>query len=171
MKDQRYFLIFVILLVIQMILDNYVNLSQYLFLTMLPAIIMCIPMRHGLSFSLLVAFIAGVAVDFFGGGVLGMTSAALLPVALLRNPIFRLCFDSETVSRIDEISIKKMGFFRLLICAALELTVFLVLYIWIDGAGTRTLGFNLLRFLLSFAVGILLSAVTIKLFSAQADRR
>lgn len=170
MKDKHYFLLFVILIVIQMFLDSFLNLSHYLSISLLPAMIMCIPLRSGTSFTLLVAFVCGFAVDFFEGGVLGLTSVALLPVALLRGYIFRLCFDFETISRTEEISVRKMGLPRLLVSISMGLAIFLLIYIWIDGAGTRTFGFNLSRFFLSYVADILLATVTLYLFSAQADR-
>lgn len=171
MRDSEYFLTFSILLAIQILLGNFLNLPQYIAMSILPAMILCLPTRHGTTFALLTAFVAGFLADFLGYGILGLTTISLLPVALLRKPILKLCFESEIVSKMEEISIKRMGLGKLLLCATIGIALYLAIFVWIDSAGTRSLSFNLLRFFISLVADIILSALTIAIFSSVADKR
>lgn len=171
MRDSRFFLMFSLLLVIQVLLTSFLNFSQVLTFSLIPAMILCIPIQYTTIPVMLIAFASGFLVDFMSGSPLGLTIASVLPVALLRKPLYLLCFDSSSVSRMEDLSIQRVGFMRILICCMLGTLVSLVIYVWIDGAGTRSFLFNLMRFLVSFGVNTILSAAVILALSSQSDKR
>lgn len=171
MRNGKFYLIYVILLVAQIVLSGLLDFTQLFTPALLPAMILCVPLAVGTPVTLVIAFVSGFLVDFFSGGVLGLTCTALLPAALMKNIFLRICFDNDTYSRMNDLSVKKLGLGRILSCAFMMTALFMVIYVWIDGAGTRPFLFNLGRFLVSSAANVLLSIVVVDLLLAQNERR
>lgn len=149
---QRYIFTYLVLLVIQIVFCALLNLSQYVVLCILPVMIMSLPITYGTPRVLIIAFLSGLAVDFFTNGVLGLTACALLPVAFCRNSLIRLVFGTELLSRQEDISIHKQGPAKVLLAILLATALFFLIYIPVDCAGTRPAGFMALRMLLSIAL-------------------
>lgn len=160
-----------ILLIAQTIIWNYFNLSQFVLLTFLPAMILCLPVRIGTVRALLLSFLMGFAVDFFASGVLGLTCAALLPVALCRRFIITIVYGEEMFARGENISFRRQGPFKMNLAVVIATAIFLIVYIWIDGAGMRPFWFNLVRFLSSLAVSSLCSLFIASLLTEDNNAR
>lgn len=67
-------LTYILLTVGQMILSNYFHFTPYVMLTILPAMVLCIPTKTGTVKAMLIAFVTGLAVDFFAEGTLGINA-------------------------------------------------------------------------------------------------
>lgn len=171
MRYGKFFLIYVILLAAQIILSGLLDFTQLFTPALLPAMILCLPLGFGAPATLLIAFASGFIVDFFSGGILGLTCTALLPVALLKDIFLRICFDNDTYARMNDLSVKRLGLGRILLCALMMIALFLLIYVWIDGAGTRPFMFNFGRFVISAFVNLLLSIVVVDLLLTQNERR
>lgn len=150
-----------LLLAAQILVWNYFNLSQFVLLTFLPVMILCLPVKVKTIPALLIAFAVGMAVDFFSSGILGMTCAALLPVAFCRRTIITLVYGEEVFSRGENISSRRQGPFKMTLGITMATALFMLVYIWIDGAGIRPFWFNLVRFFCS-----LIASVAVSLFVA-----
>ena len=142
MRTNRNFTLIYILLVIgQILICNFINTGPYLMLSVLPALILCLP--PGIPVSLL-----------------------MLTVAFVRNTLARLLFGKEHSERSESFSIRKNGLSKvsaaILVCQAL----FLAIYIIIDGAGVRTIVFNLLKFAISLPCGYLLSLPVVNMLTS-----
>lgn len=148
MRIDKHYIIFFSLLLFQIILSSAVNLSNYLVLSVLPLMIMTLPKEFSAPAAMLSAFFAGFIADFFTDGTLGLTICALLPVALLRLYLLEF-FDEEKLPD------NKDSFLPLL---AANL-VFMVVFVWVDAAGTRPFIFNFLRTLLSVPINTLIGYV------------
>ena len=146
---RSFLLVYIILMAVQMLLSDFVRISPYVTLTILPVMVLCIPVRTSPSLTMIIAFLTGLAVDFFSDGVLGLNSLALVPVAALRNPVIRLVMGNEILEKKEAFSVAKSGFGKISTAILMVQAVFLVIYILADGAGTRTIVFNALRFSLS----------------------
>lgn len=169
MKTERYFLTFFILTVVQILVCNYLNLSSYITLSFLPLLVLCIPIRFSTILSMLVAFVAGLAVDIFSEGVIGLNALALVPVAALRIPIISAVFGTGLLARKEDLSVEKHGLFKFSTAIFIAQSIFLILYIWVDGAGMRTFSFNLLKFLCSLGAGFVVSVFI--LFSVSSNEK
>ena len=163
MRDSSFTLKFILLALAQVLIWNYCNFSQYLMLALLPAIILFLPTRQDTLITMLIAFATGFAADFLADGMLGLTSLSLVPVAFARKGIVRLIFGSEVLSREENISLQKHGIGNVIGSVMLSTALFLAIYIWADGAGTRPLWFNLVKFgaslIMSGTVSVLLAAI------------
>lgn len=167
MRTNRNFTLIYILLVIgQILICNFINTGPYLMLSVLPALILCLPPGIPVSLLMLMAAISGLAVDWLSEGITGLNMAALVPVAFVRNTLARLLFGKEHSERSESFSIRKNGLSKvsaaILVCQAL----FLAIYIIIDGAGVRTIVFNLLKFAISLPCGYLLSLPVVNILTS-----
>ena len=59
---------YVLMTVAQMILSNYCHFTPYVMLTILPAMILCLPTKVNTLEAMLIAFATGLAVDWLAEG-------------------------------------------------------------------------------------------------------
>ncbi len=160
MKTPQHFgLYYFLMAVVQIIICNFFHLSPYITLTILPVMVMSIPLNVGTVPAMLLAFVTGLAVDMFGEGLLGINTLALVPVAILRKPLIRMVFGEEVIEREETISIRKYGPIKMSIAILVVHTLFLVIYTAADGAGTRPFWFNAARVAASLVPGYVLSLI------------
>ncbi len=144
--NQNFGILFILLLLCQIALCNFSPVGPYIMLTMLPAMILCIPLTVNTLTCLFIAFASGLAVDWLSEGLIGINAAALLPVAMARKGIIRLFFGEDLIARNESVSFNKFGTAKVSAALILSSIIFLALYIMLDGAGTRPLWFSLAHF-------------------------
>lgn len=149
MNNSRFLLIYLILTVAQILINSLLGISQYLLISLLPMLMLCLPVKTGNLTAMFIAFATGLVVDFFSSGLLGMTCFALVPTALCRKLVISLIFGSEVFSRGENITLRRQGVPKFALAILLMTALYFLLYVPIDSAGTRTLGFNALRFVIS----------------------
>ena len=170
MRKTGYYFVFFLLVVVQMLICNYLNLSPYLTLTILPVLILCVPLRLPTFWTLLLAFATGGAVDLLSEGILGLNVLALVPVAYVRKEIIRVIFGGDLFARKEDFSVKKNGFGAVTLAVFIVQALFLLIYIWADGAGTRPFSFNAIRFGVSLAAGVLVSLLIIDILAPDTRK-
>lgn len=168
--NQNFTLLFALMLVCQIFLCNFANLGPMVFLSMLPAMILCIPTSVGTAACLIAAFASGLTVDWLSEGLLGLNAAALLPVAAARKWFIRIFLGEDLLARNDSFSIRKNGIGKVSFALLASLILFLAVYIFLDGAGTRPFWFGLTRFLVSLMCNWLLGLIVIKVLTTD-DRK
>ncbi len=152
MNRKDFTITYIALLIAQIFICNYLNLSQFITLNVLPLMILMLPISCSTVSAMIMAFVTGLTLDLLSDGVAGLNAFALVPAALCREGIIRIVFGNEVFARKENISSGKHGPGKMLLASLLIQAVFLVVYIWADGAGTRPLWHNALRFLLSLIV-------------------
>jgi hypothetical protein len=157
MKKADFYLVYALLTVVQMVICNYFHLTAYVMLSILPVMVLCIPTRVSTIGAMLIAFVTGLAVDLLSEGLLGLNALALVPVALARKGVVSLIFGEDLFVRHEDFSIRKHGLGKVAMAIFLVQALFLLVYIWADGAGTRPFWFNAARFGASLAAGIAVS--------------
>ena len=162
---------YILLFLAQAALWNYGNFSQYLLLVFLPAMLLCLPISRSPVHSMVVAFVTGLLLDFLVTGQLGLTSLALVPVALLRRPVIRLVFGSELFARGEDLSFHRQGWQKFVLCVLMLTAVFLLVFLWADGAGTRPLWFNALKFGVSLVASTALGVFVAYLMLEESGER
>ena len=153
MRKTGFYFVFFLLTAVQLLICNYLNLSAWLTLSILPVMILCVPLRLPTFWTMLLAFAAGTVVDLLSEGLLGLNALALVPVAFVRKELIHLIFGGELFARKEDFSIRKNGFGKVALAIFLAQALFLAIYIWADGAGTRSFAFNALRFGISLVAG------------------
>ncbi len=168
MRQSRPFLTFAILTVIQMMICNYINITPYVTISILPVAILCLPIQKRTIGIMIPAFLAGLVVDYLSDGILGLNALALVPVAFFRNIIISVVFGPGLFARKEDMSIYKHGLLKISSASILALSIFLIIYIAADGAGTRPFTFNLLRFGCSIVASYLISFPVVLIFSNKS---
>lgn len=147
MKNGNNFkLLYCLLLICQIVLCNFSPLGPYITLSLLPAMIFCIPMSVSTAVCMIIAFGSGLAVDWLSEGLIGINAASLVPVALARKSIVRIFFGEDLITRGDSFSVNKYGTAKVSAALMSSIAVFLLFYVILDGAGTRPMWFNLAYF-------------------------
>ncbi len=166
----NFILLYVLLTIAQLIFCNYLNMSQFVIFTLLPGLILCMPLGVNTIFCMLIAFVTGLTVDWLGDGLIGLNALALVPVALLRKPLVSSIFGHDMVERQGSFSIYKNGLFDCAGATVIVTCLFLLVYIIADGAGTRPFWFNLVRFLCSGIVSSILCLIVLNVFNPRERR-
>ena len=167
MKQGRYILLFFVLTVAQILLCNYFSLSRIVLISVLPVLILMLPRSMSSIPAMLIAFACGFAVDFLSTGMLGITSLALVPVALVRRPVLQMVLAEEQVSRDDELSLSRFGVLKMVLAILISCAIFLLVYIWADSAGTVGFWPAVGRFFLSLLVDTLLCVLVARLIRPE----
>ncbi|MBR5396380.1 MAG: hypothetical protein IK145_00820 [Bacteroidales bacterium] len=166
----RFVLTYVLLVIAQMLLCNYFHFTPYIMLTILPIMVFCIPTRVSVFWTLIIAFVTGLAVDYFAEGIIGLNAAALLPVAILRRTLIEAIFGPEPFEQEENITVKKYGLAKVSLAIFIITAIFLLIYNIADCAGTRPFIFILAKVCLSLLASYILSLLAINLLSYD-DRR
>lgn len=149
---QNFKILYFLLVICQVVLCNYANLGPYLMLSILPAMVMCIPLSVSTIGCMLIAFASGLAVDWLSEGLIGINAASLIPVAFARKTFIRIFLGEDIINRTDSFSIRKNGFGKISIVMIAAGIIFFTIYITLDGAGTRPFWFSATRFFISLLV-------------------
>ena len=165
MRKSGFWAAYALLLVLQLLLSNYFLFTPYIMLTILPVMVLCIPIRVGTVGAMLIAAASGFVIDLLAEGVLGLNAIALIPVAYARNSIIRLIFGGELFARQEDFSVRRSGFAKVSLAVLLAQMLFLLVYVWVDAAGTRPLWFLAARFGASLGAGFLLSLLTLEVLA------
>ena len=170
MKRNDFWKAYILLLIAQLIISNYFRFTPFVMLSILPVMILSVPIRVNRFALLLVAFASGLLVDWLSEGVLGLNALALVPVAYARNSVLRVVFGNELLARKENYTVKSNGLASVTMAIVMVQALFLILYIWMDSAGTRTFLFNFGRFLASLVVGVLVSLLTLNVLATETRR-
>jgi len=157
--NQHFGTLYFLLVIGQVILCNYAQLGPYIILSMLPAMIFCIPTAVSTISCMFIAFASGLAVDWLSEGIIGLNAAAALPAAFLRRGMIRIFLGEDLITRGDRFSFKKNGVGKISVALILNTAIFLTVYIFLDGAGTRPVWFNMTRLGVSLALNFLLGLI------------
>lgn len=167
---QNFFLYYILLTVAQVLICEWLNLSAYVTLSILPALVLCIPTKFSSTISLFIAFATAFAVDFMAEGVMGLNMLALVPVAAAREPVIRFIFGDELLVREDGFSVKKYGIGKVIFATVIVQALFLAFFVFADGSSTRPFLFNIIRFFASLVAGSAVSVFVVDLLTSE-DRR
>ena len=170
MKNQFFGILYFLMVIGQMIICNYFQFTPYIVMTILPAMVLCMPLTIRTPMCMIIAFAPGLAVDWLSEGLIGLNAASLLPVALARNGIIRLFFGEDLINRSDSFSFNKYGTGKISAALLTSLTIFLAFYIILDGAGTRPSLVNLSYFGASLVCNWILSLLVTKILTPD-DRK
>lgn len=170
MKTQNFGLLYFLMVLGQMVLCNFADFGPYVMLTMLPAMMICVPLTISTPLCMLLAFVTGISVDWLAEGVIGLNAAALVPVAAMRKPLIRFFLGEDLITRSDSFSFRKNGIGKISFILLVSLLLFMVVYIYLDGAGTRPMWFNLTRLGVSLPCNYVLALIVTNILTVD-DRK
>ena len=157
MKNQFFGILYFLMVIGQMIICNYFQFTPYIVMTILPAMVLCMPLTIRTPMCMIIAFASGLAVDWLAEGLIGINAASLVPVALARKSIIRIFLGEDLINRSEMFTFRKNGAVKISAAILTLYAIYLGIYIFLDGAGTRPLWFDLTRFGASLATNWLLA--------------
>jgi len=170
MRKSDFWIVYLVMLAAQLLLSNYIKITPFVMVSVLPVMVLCIPTRVGPAFTMGIAFLSALVVDLFSEGVLGLNCFALVAVAGLRNPVIRLIFGGDLFARKEDFSVRRNSFGKVALAIFIVQLVFVVLYVWVDGAATRPAWFDLARIGASTLAGFLLSLLCVPVLAPEIRR-
>ncbi len=171
MNGWRFAIVFLLLTVAQCVVGAGVFLSPYVMLSILPLLILAVPVRRGTISLMFIAFATGFAVDFFTDGALGLSSAALLCVVLVKKPVIDFLGSEDAVTRKDFSPMVRFTSLQCAMCLATASLIYFCIYVWLDGAAMRPLWFNLARIGGSTVASTVLGLIVWKFIFFNSDQR
>ena len=165
--SQNFTIIYILLAVAQMVICNYFRISPYIYVTILPAMVLCIPLKTGTPAAMLAAFGTGISVDLLAEGVLGLNTLALVPVALIRFPVLKMLMGTEMQEKNYRLTMRSAGIWKMLMAAVICNALFLAVYVIADGAGARPFWFNAIRFGASLVCDSILALLVIHVLNPE----
>lgn len=100
---QNYIMMFLLIVGVQLLICNYLHISTFLTLSILPCAILLMPTRYSPVVAMILAFVSGLAVDTLAEGVTGLNALALVPVAGARRWICGFIFGKELTSTGEDV--------------------------------------------------------------------
>lgn len=170
MKTQNFGLLYFLMVLGQMVLCNFADFSPFVMLTMLPAMVICVPLSVSTPACMLLAFATGLSVDWLSEGIIGINAASLVPVALMRKPLIRFFLGEDIITRSDSFSFRKNGLSKISFILIISTLIFLSIYVFLDGAGTRPAWFNMTRTGASLGCDLILALIVTGILTTD-DRR
>lgn len=136
----------IILIISQLLIDQYVNLGQYITIAIFPIIILSLPIKTNTPKLLFISFILGFIIDILSNNIIGISSAALVFASLFRNSILSLIlpeYNSESLKN------PLSGNSKYIISSLLYILIFYALYssayVLIEGMGVTSILDNIIR--------------------------
>lgn len=170
MKRNEFWKAYILLLIAQLIISNYFHFTPFVMLSILPVMILSVPIRVNRFSLLFLAFGSGLLVDWLSEGLLGLNALALVPVAYARDSVLRMVFGNELIARKEDFTVTSNGLASVTMAIVMVQTLFLIIYIWVDSAGSRALLFNFGRFMASLVAGVLVSLLTLNVLATETRR-
>lgn len=170
MNNKRFDVLFCVLLILQLFLTKYCQAGPFVCISLLPAMVFCIPTsRYGWQV-MLTAFISGVLVDIFADGPVGLNASALIPVGVLQKLLISKIIDDDIVERHYSFSFYENGFPKISTALLIEYGVFFSFYVLLDSAGTRSPGFNLLHIVCSTFVSLIFGLCVVNVLCPHSKK-
>ncbi len=157
-SNLRYILFCLLIFVCQVLINNYLNLGVYVYVFLIPYIILFLPYKVKTINLMLLAFLLGLGVDIFGNGVLGLNTAALTALAFCRNFFLSRIVNEKNVDKNYAPTSYELGFGHYVAYISLSLLVFFLFYVPLDNMSLTPLLFNTLRIVIGCIVNTLLIA-------------
>lgn len=170
MNNSRFILVYFLMLVLQLILTKCCQIGPFLYISLLPAMIFCMPTTRRTSFVMLIAFLSGLLVDALADGPLGLNALALIPCAFIQKPLVGFFIDKDVVERGYSFSFHQFGYIKVGLALIIEVFLFFTLYVLFDGAGERSAGFNAAKIFVSSLISFIFCMVATGVLSPRQKR-
>ena len=141
---------FVLLFLLQLVLSDYVHLGPWVCLSIIPLLILCIPLSRSPHAVLLIAFALGLGLDILSDGVPGLNAFAAVLAAAPRKFFYRILVNADRQDKTEVPKIREVGLMKYLKYLGVIMAIYLAAYILVDCVSFRPPVFLLGRFLISW---------------------
>jgi len=157
MKNYRNFFFLFLVFLLQLILSDYVHLGPWLYVCLVPFLVLNIPLSRPPHVVMLIAFGIGILLDVLSDGAPGLNAFAAVMAAAPRRFFYRSLVNGDRQDKTEIVRIQEVGMLKYLKCLAALTAVYMAAYILLDCVSFRPLSFILVKFIASTAVCIAIS--------------
>jgi rod shape-determining protein MreD len=162
----RQIIIYAVVILIQVIMNNYVNLGPMVYICLVPLLVIYLPLDQKNYLTLFIAFGLGLLIDILSDGVLGLNAGAATLVALVYKPLFYPIFQKNNYSKKYILPIRESGLWHHVLYLLIILAIYFLFYIAFDGLAKTTLLVSLIRYLVNILVNLAIAlAIDLTLFN------
>ena len=165
----KYLLAVMAIVVIQLMLDEFINLSTILHLSIAPLIIITLPYTTPFILNMLAAFGLGLIMDFSAEGVLGLNASALVALAFAKPYLLRLFVMKGPLLEMPLVSRRYIRRSSDLYLLLLLYACFFIFYVTIDSLGFFNIGRCLIRIVVYTVVNALFALFVESVTSSQLN--
>jgi hypothetical protein len=155
----RQIIIYAVVILLQIIINNYVYLGPMVYICLIPLLVMYLPLDQKPYISLIIAFGLGLIIDILSDGVLGLNAGAATLLALVYKPLFYPVFQKNNYSKKFIPAIRESNIWHHVLYLLIIIAIYFLFYIAFDGLATTTLIVSLARYLVNVAVNLVLAVV------------
>jgi len=167
MERSQSIIVFVLILLIQVILNDSVTFGIYIYLAPICFTVLSRYVGTSSLNMLLTAFGTGVLVDLFSNGVPGLNAAALTAMAAVRKPLLKQLTVMQGGEGYRYPSVWNMGAGKYYLFSAVCCAVFFVFYVFLESVGVTGLWLDIQR----IVAGTLINAAVMAVMSAAVHGR
>jgi hypothetical protein len=143
-------LFFALLFILQLVISDYVHLGPWVCLTLIPLLILSIPLSHSPHAVLLIAFALGLGLDVLSDGVPGLNAFAAVLAAAPRKFFYRILVNADRQDKTEVPKIREVGLMKYLRYLGILTAIYLLAYIVLDCVSFRPPLFLLGKFIISW---------------------
>lgn len=149
-------LFFVLVFLLQVIITDYLHLGSFIYLCLIPFLILNIPFSRRPQLVLVAAFGMGLTLDLVSDGVAGLNAAAAVAAAAPRQLLYRSLVNRDRQDKTEVPFPAVIGMAKYVKYAVAVTAVYMAVYVLFDCVSFRPLGFMLLKFIAStvFSTGL-----------------
>lgn len=155
----RQIIVYAVVILLQVIINNYVYLGPMVYICLIPLLIIYLPLDQKPYISLVIAFGLGLIIDLLSDGVLGLNAGAATLVALVYKPLFYPIFQKNNYSKKYIPPIRESDVWHHMLYLLIILAIYFLFYIAFDGLATTTVVVSLVRYLFNIAINLALAIV------------
>lgn len=157
-----------IVILIQVIICEFVNIWPPLYIAVIPLFIIMLPGNVNDSFLLIIAFCVGLAVDTFSDGLIGLNATACTAMAFFKPMLVKGVAKYESFAGATiHLDSRHIGFSRYLLFILICYSIFFAVYVLLDGIGSGTALFFLLRFVLNVTANVIIAMALERIFLSR----
>lgn len=148
---------FILLFLIQIIFNDFLNISPYLYLCLIPLAIIVIPQGVQVWKMMIFSFLFGLLFDAISDGVLGLNAAAAVALAASRDWLFSIFVSKEKSDKVQTISLKTVSFGKYFTFVVFCILLYLIVYVIFDDMQMRSIVFAIEKILISLLVNTIIT--------------
>lgn len=142
-------LFFLLVFLLQVVITDYLHLGPFVYICLIPFLIIHIPFTRQPYLVLIAAFGIGLMLDLLADGVAGLNASAAVAAAASRRLLYRQLVNRDRQDKTEVPSLSGIGLPKYIKYAAAVTAVYMAVYMLFDCFSFRPFGFILLKFLIS----------------------
>lgn len=144
--------IFIIITILQIIICKYLGFSILVTVNLLPAVMLFAKVELSPLVLMLLGFGAGMTVDLFGEGLIGLNAFSMVLLAALRQPLHNMVLGKTNISERGYIDYDAIPSLRLIFTIAITLIIYFIPYMILDGGFALDIITSIERLVIAVAI-------------------